>query len=58
MGIGEGTMDTRYNMIIINDEIKTSDIFSCIYNDYTKKMDIKFINNEKTYSYACSKVEW
>ena len=51
-------MDTRYNMIIINDEIKTSDIFSCIYNDYTKKMDIKFINNEKTYSYACSKVEW
>lgn len=51
-------MDTRYNMIIINDEIKTSDIFSCVYNDYTKKMDIKFINNEKTYSYACSKVEW
>ena len=30
-------MDTRYNMIIINDEIKTSDIFSCVYNDYTKR---------------------
>ena len=41
-------MDTRYNMIIINDEIKTSDIFSCVYNDYTKKMDIKFIKNEET----------
>ncbi len=53
-------MDTKYNMIIINDEIKTSDILSCMYNDYTKKMDVKFkfSNNGKTYSYACSKVEW
>ena len=48
MGIAREQMDTRYNMIIINDEIKTSDIFSCVYNDYTKKMDIKFIKNEET----------
>lgn len=50
-------MNTRYNMIIIKGEIKTPDIISCMYNSYTKKMDVKF-NNEKTYSYAYSNVEW
>ena len=50
-------MNTRYNMIIIKGEIKTPDIISCMYNSYTKKMDVKF-NNGKTYSYAYSNVEW
>ena len=44
-------------MIIIKGEIKTPDIISCMYNSYTKKMDVKF-NNGKTYSYAYSNVEW
>lgn len=50
-------MNTRYNMIIIKGEIKTADIISCMYNSYTKKMDVKF-NNGKTYSYAYANVEW
>lgn len=50
-------MNTRNNMIIIKGEIKTPDITSCMYNSYTKKMDVKF-NNGKTYSYAYSNVEW
>ncbi|MED9903507.1 MAG: AAA domain-containing protein [Lachnospiraceae bacterium] len=50
-------MNTRHNMIIIKGEIKTPDIISCMYNSYTKKMDVKF-NNGKTYSYAYSNVEW
>ena len=50
-------MNTRYNMIIIKGEIKTPDIISCMYNSYTKKMDVKF-NNGKTYAYAYSNVEW
>lgn len=44
-------------MIILKGAIKTSDIISCMYNPYTKKMDVKF-NNGKTYSYAYSNVEW
>ncbi len=50
-------MNTRYNMIIIKGEIKTPDIISCMYNQYTKKMDVKF-NNGKAYSYTPSNVEW
>ncbi len=50
-------MNIKYNMIIIKGEIKTPNIISCIYNPYTKKMDVKF-NNGKTYSYAYSNVEW
>ena len=42
-------MDTRYNMIIIKGEIKTSEIMSCQYNEETKKWDVKF-NNEKIYT--------
>ena len=37
-------MNTRYNMIIIKGEIKTPNIISCVYNQYTKKMDVKFNN--------------
>lgn len=53
-------MDIKYNMIIINDEIKIFDIFLCMYNDYIKKMDVKFkfSNNGKIYLYVCLKVEW
>lgn len=50
-------MNARKNMIIIKGEIKTSEIISCKYNTYTKKMDVKF-KNEKIYSYTFSNVEW
>lgn len=49
-------MNTKYNMVIIKDEIKTSEIMSCIYNSYTKKWDVKF-NNGKTYSYGYQNLE-
>lgn len=49
-------MNTRYYMIIIKDEIKTSEIMSCVYNRDTQKWDVKF-NNGKTYSYTYSNVE-
>lgn len=49
-------MNTRYYMILIKGEIKTSEIMSCQYNRDTKKWDVKF-NNGKTYSYAYSNVE-
>lgn len=50
-------MNTKQNMIIIKDEIKTSKIISCNYNNGTKKWDIKF-KSEKIYSYAYSNVQW
>lgn len=50
-------MNTRYNMIIIKGEIKTSEIVSCWYNRDTKKWDVKF-NKGKIYSYAYHNVEW
>ena len=50
-------MNTRYYMVIIKGEIKTSEIMSCVYNRDTQKWDVKF-NNGKTYSYAYSNVEW
>lgn len=43
-------------MVIIKDEIKTSEIMSCVYNRDTQKWDVKF-NNGKTYSYAYVNVE-
>ena len=49
-------MDTRYNMIIIKGEIKTSEIISCKYNEDTKKWDVKF-NNGRIYSYGYFNVE-
>ena len=49
-------MNTRYNMILIKGEIKTSEIMSCRYNENTYKWDVKF-NSGKTYSYGYSNVE-
>lgn len=49
-------MNTRYYMIIIKGEIKTSEIMSCQYNEDTNKWDVKF-NNGKTYSYGNLNVE-
>lgn len=49
-------MNTRYYMVIIKDEIKTSEIMSCVYNRDNHKWDVKF-NTGKTYSYAYSNVE-
>jgi len=49
-------MNTRYYMVIIKGEIKTSEIMSCVYNRNTQKWDVKF-NNGKTYSYAYLNVE-
>ena len=49
-------MNTRYYMVIIKGEIKTSEIMSCGYNRNTQKWDIKF-NTGKIYSYAYLNVE-
>ncbi|MCM1048378.1 MAG: AAA domain-containing protein [Clostridiales bacterium] len=49
-------MNTKYYMIIIKGEIKTSEIVSCTYNRNTKKWDVEF-NNGKTYSYGYLNVE-
>mgnify|MGYP002639007235 CR=1 FL=1 len=49
-------MDTKYFMVIIKGNVKTSEIMSCVYNRETQKWDVKF-NNGKTYSYAYLNVE-
>lgn len=49
-------MNTRYYMVIIKGEIKTSEIMSCVYNKDNQKWDVKF-NNGKIYSYAYLNVE-
>lgn len=49
-------MNTRYNMILVKGEIRTSEIMSCRYNRDTKKRDVKF-NNGKIYSYGNLNVE-
>ena len=49
-------MNTRYYMVIIKGEIKTSEIMSCGYNRNTQKWDVKF-NTGKIYSYAYLNVE-
>ena len=49
-------MNTRYYMVIIKGEIKTSEIMSCVYNRNTQEWDVKF-NTGKTYSYAYSNVK-
>lgn len=49
-------MNTRYYMVIIKGEIKTSEIMSCVYNRNTQKWDVKF-NTGKTYSYGYLNVE-
>ena len=49
-------MDTRYTMVIVKGEIKTSEILSCQYNVETMKWDVKY-NNGKIYSYGYLNVE-
>ena len=49
-------MDTRYYMIIIKGEIKTTEVMSCVYNTETHKWNVKF-NNGKSYPYAYMNVE-
>lgn len=49
-------MDTRYNMIIIKGEIKTTEVMSCVYDTETHKWNVKF-NNGKSYLYAYMNVE-
>ena len=49
-------MNTRYYMVIIKGEKKTSEIMSCGYNRNTQKWDVKF-NTGKIYSYAYLNVE-
>lgn len=48
-------MNTKYNMVIIKDKIKTSEIIWCEYNGDIKKWDVKF-NNGKIYSYSYTNV--
>ncbi len=48
-------MNTRYNMIIVKGQIKTSDIITCRYNPHTKKTDVTF-NNGKTYVMAVKEI--
>lgn len=49
-------MNTRYYMVLIKGEIKTSEIMSCQYNKDMNKWNVKF-NNGKTYSYGYLNVE-
>lgn len=49
-------MNTKYNMIRIKGEIKTTEIESCQYNRDTKKWDVKF-KSGKLYSYGYNNVE-
>lgn len=52
-------MNSRKYMIIINGEIRTSEVKFCQYNYETKKRDVEFYNSHgKIYSYAYSNVEW
>lgn len=41
-------MNTRYYMVIIKGEIKTSEIMSCGYNRNNQKWDVKFNNGKHT----------
>lgn len=49
-------MNTRAYMIIIQGEIKTSEIMSCVYNRDIRKWEVEF-NNGTVSSYAYSEVE-
>lgn len=44
-------MNTRYYMVIIKGEIKTSEIMSCGYNRNTPKWDVKFNTGKIRYVY-------
>lgn len=41
-------MNTRYYMVIIKGEIKTSEIMSCVYNRDNQKWDVHSIMEEYT----------
>lgn len=49
-------MNTRYYMVIIKGEIRTSEVMSCKCNSDSQKWVVKF-KNGKTYSYAYLNVE-
>lgn len=49
-------MNTRAYMIVIQGEIKTSEIISCVYNRDIRKWEVEF-NNGTVSSYAYSDVE-
>ena len=50
-------MNTRETMVIIKNQIKTSEIISCQYREDTKRIDVQF-KNGRTYSYAYSNVKY
>lgn len=50
-------MNTKRNMIIIKNEIKTQKIRSCQYNKDSHKWDVTYTDG-KIYSYAYPNVEW
>lgn len=51
-------MNTKTNMIIIKDKIKTRDIASCNYNPNTKKWDVVFQGDSRVFHYGYLNVEW
>ena len=52
-------MNLRENMILIDGQIKTSQIMQCSINHHGDKYNIIFKNNPyKTYSYSRNKVKW
>ncbi len=52
-------MNLRENMVVIDGQIKTSQIMRCTINNIGDKYNIVFKNNPyKTYSYSRNKVKW
>ena len=50
-------MNTRDNMIMVKEKIKTAEILCCSYNTETKKWDVTF-NNGRKYSYLYENIVW
>lgn len=51
-------IDTSRNLILINGEIRTSQIEFCRYNSSTRKTEVQFKHSDKVYSYAYHNIEW
>jgi len=51
-------MDRIKHLILIKGEDLTADVKFCKYNPSTKKYDVSFIKNGKTYSYRYTSIEW
>lgn len=52
-------INIRKNIIVVDDQIKTSQIMRCAVNNRGNKFNIIFNNNPyKTYSYSRIKVKW